>query len=80
MILTNIHQFIITKIYLAILLFVAIFYSSPLCSQNNYKRKISISEWVDEMENCKDLLYRLENTEIYFDEVKDSLSSFIKFQ
>ncbi|MCW3787120.1 hypothetical protein [Plebeiibacterium sediminum] len=69
-----------TKIYLAILLFVALFYSSPLCSQNNYKRKISISEWVDEMENCKDVLYRLENTEIYFDEVKDSLSSFIKFQ
>ncbi len=68
-----------TKIFLTILLLVALFYSSTLYSQNNYKRKISISEWVEEMENYNGVLYQLENTEIYFDEIKDSLSSYSKF-
>ncbi|MBE9467084.1 MAG: hypothetical protein IMY72_02040 [Bacteroidetes bacterium] len=50
--------------------------SSHLFSQNNYKRKISISEWVEEMEKSKDKLYCLENTEIFYDESKDSLYAF----
>lgn len=47
--------------------------SSHLFSQNNYKRKISISEWIEEMEKCTDKQYWLEDTEIYYDESKDSL-------
>ncbi len=62
------------KILLIILLF-NIALTSHLFSQNNYKRKISISEWIEEMEESKDKLYWLENTEIYFDESKDSLYS-----
>jgi hypothetical protein len=49
--------------------------SSHLFSQNKYKRKISISEWIGEMEKCKDQEYSLEDTEIFYDESKDSLYS-----
>jgi K+ transporter len=50
-------------------------FSTHLFSQNNYKRKISISEWLEEMEKCKDKRYLLEDTEIYYDYRKDSLYS-----
>ena len=53
----------------------SILFASHLFAQNNYKRKISISEWIEEMENTKDDVYGLEDTEIYFDEIKDSLYS-----
>ncbi len=48
--------------------------STQLASQD-YNRKISISEWIEEMENSKDSIYQLENTEIYYDFDKDSLYS-----
>jgi len=50
--------------------------TSNLYSQNKYKRKISISEWIEEMEKCKDKEYVIEGTEIYYDYSKDSLYSF----
>jgi hypothetical protein len=50
--------------------------TTHLFSQNNYKRKISISEWVEEMEKCKDQNYTLEDTEIFYDESIDSLFAF----
>ena len=63
------------KKILFIILLCTIFFPSHLFSQNNYKRKISISEWIEEMEQCKKQLYLLEDTEIYFDRSKDSLYS-----
>ncbi len=65
----------IKKNLLLILLF-SIVFSTHVFSQNKYKRKISISEWVEEMENCKEKYYGLKDTEIYFDYRKDSLYSY----
>lgn len=62
------------KIIFIILLF-SISVPSLLYAQDNYKRKICISEWIEEMEKCKDWYYLLENTEIYFDSRKDTLYS-----
>jgi len=50
--------------------------TSHLFSQNKYKRKISITEWIEEMEKCKDQEYQLKDTEIYYDENKDTLYAF----
>jgi len=61
------------KKILFIILLCNIAFSTHLFSQKNYTRKISISEWIEEMENCKDKFYGLEDTEIYYDESKDSL-------
>jgi len=47
--------------------------STHLFSQNTYKRKISITEWIEEMEKCKDKAYVLEDTEIFYDATQDSL-------
>lgn len=58
------------------MLFFSIVFSTQVFSQNKYKRKISISEWVAEMENCKNEFYGLKDTEIYFDYRKDSLYAF----
>ena len=58
---------------LLIILFCNVALSSHLFSQNKYKRKISITEWLGEMEKCKDKVYLLEDTEIFYDESKDSL-------
>ncbi|RZT96276.1 hypothetical protein EV201_0912 [Ancylomarina subtilis] len=58
-------------IFLILLCNVAL--STHLFSQNTYKRKISISEWVKEMEKCKDEAYELEDTEIFYDATQDSL-------
>ncbi len=63
------------KKILYIILFCSIAFPTHLLSQNKYKRKISISEWIEEMEKCKYQGYLLENTEIYFDDIKDSLYS-----
>jgi hypothetical protein len=60
---------------LFIILLCMIAFPAHLFSENNYKRKISISEWIGEMEKCKDPKYCLENTEIFYDESKDSLYS-----
>ncbi len=49
---------------------------SEVFSQDEYKRKISISEWIEEMEAYEGELYFTEDTEIYFDGFKDSLYSF----
>ncbi len=49
--------------------------NTHLFSQNKYKRKISLSEWIEEMEKCKDKGYVLEDTQIYYDVHKDSLYS-----
>ena len=61
------------KKILFIILLGTIVFPTHLFSQNNYKRKISISEWIEEMEKCKDNLYLLEDTEIFYDRSKDSL-------
>ncbi|NJO87680.1 MAG: hypothetical protein HC831_00990 [Chloroflexia bacterium] len=61
-------------IYLILLFSFAV--PSHIYSQNNYKRKISISEWVEEMENFKGEQYIIAETEIYYDEVKDTLYAF----
>ncbi|MFA9392796.1 MAG: hypothetical protein ACERKD_23510 [Prolixibacteraceae bacterium] len=66
--------YMVSKI-LFIILLGTIFFPSHLYSQNNYKRKISISEWIEEMEKCKGQNYWLTDTEIFFDERKDSLYS-----
>lgn len=66
-------MFYFTKKVLIIALLCAICFPSGLFSQNNYKRKICISEWIEEMENCKYQAIQFENTEIYFDDIKDSL-------
>ena len=66
------------KKILFIILLCNIAIPSHLFSQNNYKRKISISEWIEEMEKCKDQLYYLEDTEIFYDSSKDSLYSFMQ--
>ncbi|RXQ92242.1 two pore domain potassium channel family protein [Ancylomarina salipaludis] len=63
-----------TKI-LFIILLCNITFSTHLFSQNKYKRKISITEWIEEMEKCKDKEYVLEDTEIFYDGSKDSLYS-----
>lgn len=64
-----------TKIILVILLGTILF-PTHLFSQDNYKRKISISEWIQEMEEHKDKkYYYLTNTEIYYDEKTDTLYS-----
>jgi hypothetical protein len=63
------------KVTFLILIF-TICFSSSLFSQKTYKRKISISEWIEEMENCKDQELWIENTEIYYNHPKDSLYAF----
>ncbi len=64
------------KKILFIILLCNIAISTHLFSQNNYKRKISISEWIEEMEKCKYKQYYIEDTEIFYDESKDSLYAF----
>ncbi len=64
------------KIILFTILLCNIALTSHLYSQNKYKRKISISEWIQEMEKSKDKkFYFLTNTEIYYDENTDTLYS-----
>ncbi len=62
------------KITLFIIFLCSFTIPSHLFSQNTYKRKISISEWIAEMEQCKDQEYVLDDTEIYYDYLKDTLS------
>lgn len=47
------------------------FFSYLLFAQQTYERRLSISEWIKEMVNCEDSVYRLENAEIYYDKAKD---------
>ena len=47
-----------------------------LFPQSKYEKKLSMSEWIAEMKNCKKNRYILENAEIYFDFYKDSLHSY----
>ncbi len=58
------------------LFFIAIvsflFWSTIIFSQTKYERRISISEWVNEMKNCRKPVYMLKNTEIYADFKTDS--------
>ncbi len=63
------------KKILTLILFCNIALSYQLFSQNKYERKISVSEWIEEMEQCNDRLYYLENTEIYYDNNEDTLYS-----
>ena len=44
-----------------------LFTSLTVYAQNEYKRKLSVSEWIDEMVNCKENEYRLNDAEIYYD-------------
>lgn len=58
----------------AIVYILAIFcLSLPLQSQENYTRKLSVTEWVNEMENCKTGYYYLDNTHIEVFTKQDSL-------
>lgn len=60
------------KKILFIILLCNVAFSSQLFSKDNYKRKISISEWIEEMENFKGEKYVLTDTEIFFNDTKDS--------
>lgn len=40
-----------------------------------YDRRISLSTWIEEMKNSKDSMFYLRNTEIYYDQKRDSLYS-----
>ena len=64
------------KKILFIILLCNVAVTTHLFSQNKYKRKISISEWIEEMENCKDKECYIEDTEIYYDEKIDTLYGF----
>jgi hypothetical protein len=62
---------------LFLILLCNIAFSTHLFSQDNYERRMSISEWVEEMQQHKDKKYYvLRNTEIYFDHKKDTLYSY----
>ncbi len=65
----------INKIFFLILL-CNIAFTTQLFSKNDYKRKISITEWIKEMEECKEDRYLLVDTEIYYDYSKDTLYGF----
>lgn len=43
-------------------------------AQKEYKRKISINQWIKEMKDCKEDIYLLEDTEIYFESGKNTHS------
>jgi hypothetical protein len=63
-----------TRNILFMILLCNIAFTTQLFSQDTYKRKISISEWIEEMQAAKDKKYYvLRNTEIYFDHSKDTL-------
>jgi hypothetical protein len=67
----------LAKKILFVILLCNFVFTTQLYSQNNYKRKISISEWVEEMEKSKGQeYYILEDAEISFDINKDSLYGF----
>jgi hypothetical protein len=53
--------------------FVLLVLFSSINAQEKYKRKITVTEWVKEMLECKENTYSLENTEITFDYRKDTL-------
>ena len=65
-----------TKIIISIILLSNLVLTTNVFSQNKYKRKISITEWLTEMESCNDSIYKLKDTEIFFDRSKDSLYGF----
>ena len=44
-----------------------LFTSLTVDAQNEYKRKLSVSEWIEEMVNCKENDYSLMDAEIYYD-------------
>lgn len=69
------HKIKQTLIILILIQFNIIIFSSQLSAQEKYKRKICISEWIEEMEQCEYPGYKLENAEIYYDHQKDSLYS-----
>lgn len=52
-------RFVFTYIFLLV--------SISVFSQSEYERRISVTEWITEMANCKTPVYRLQNTEIYLD-------------
>lgn len=62
-----------TKKSLFLLLLCILILPIHLFSQNKYKRKMSITEWIVEMEQCAEQLYWLEDAEIFYDQSKDSL-------
>lgn len=68
----NMHKTKQTITILFLIQLCSILFASSLFSQNNYKKKISISEWVEEMQACTSELYELTNTEIFYDFKKDS--------
>ncbi len=45
--------------------------ASNLKAQETYTRKITVSEWIDEMLKCNDSIYIIKNTEIYYDKNTD---------
>jgi len=44
-----------------------LFTSLIVYAQNEYIRKLSVSEWIEEMVNCKENDYSLKDAEIYYD-------------
>ena len=62
------------KASLLLVLLIVFACATPILAQD-YERRISISEWIAEMENSKDSVYYLYDTEVYFDDDQDSLYS-----
>ena len=59
-----------------IILTVLFFAGLPLITlkaQKKYERKLTMSEWIKEMVECKEKNYILENAEVVFDFEKDSI-------
>jgi len=46
---------------------------TDISAQQTYERRLSVSEWIEEMVNCEDSVYILENAEIYRDFQRDTL-------
>lgn len=65
-----------SKVLVAVFLMSNLLLSGGLFAQQEYVKKISISQWVEDMETCEDKLYVLDNTEIYYDESQDSIYAF----
>ena len=64
----NLSQFSLRLIPFCFLLLISL----TAFSQDTYERRLSVSEWIEEMVNCKDTMYLLENAEIFIDEDRDT--------
>ena len=57
---------------ISILFYSLLLLPTDITAQQTYERRLSVSEWIEEMVNCEDSVYRLENAEVYTDREKDT--------